>query len=330
MFFSQLSRCAGETARGFHFFIRALSSFSSIGEERRLIEGGSSSASVVAKLAGNKAHFSQVLYRAGYEKNYLNTLFIQVFTRYSGGNQHLLEAYLSDKLPLMGVMKNFIDFCVENKIQPNPGLTLDAFKEHNQHLDKVVKKELSETRWPKRSINLLDFGCGDGSYGKQVAKHLMKTGCVEGVNLFGFDPYAQPGPAITYINGPGVVFDLVIARWVLHHVTQENRWRNFVQFLTPLTKVLIIEHGLLMSADQSTVGTRWDALVNAAFDVVANLGFRPEYVEKSFYVDYFKYPDLLTEMQPACGGCQFKLFQLPTAPAQTVIFSEDCSKLLAS
>ena len=236
--------------------------------------------------------------------NYLHNHFISGLNAYAHQNFSFCTGFLEGDVPLEAICRSFIQFCSANKMYLDPAKTLDSFERHNQLSDEAVKYELKKiTPKPKVELNLLGFGLDTGYYEQELARYLVTSHKAEKVNIFGFDPYANPNRAIRYLsvdelNSGQWTFDLIVARWVLHHVAMNYRWDDFVNCINrcnPGAEVLIVEHGFL--AEASLFDRRVSALFNAVFDIVANIGLRPDYFFKGsalgekFFIHYLEPKD---------------------------------------
>ena len=180
--------------------------------------------------------------------------------------------------------------------------TLASFKQHNKLSDTAVKQEL-QVFSPRTAVNILGFGCDEGAYELALGQHLVDRGLAKEVKVYGYDPYATRSKDITYLtpqqlrDSHAPSFDLIIARWVLHHVYQGDRWDDFLCCLNKAQTdalALIVEHGFL-DGNYSVEDKQLYELFNALFDVVANIGLRPQYfftkdnrVKDDFYVKYLE------------------------------------------
>lgn len=238
--------------------------------------------------------------------NYLADIFIDKLSTYSAESMSEVKGYLIGKNSLEQISEGFINFCFKNKISMDKQLTLQSFSYHNSLSDKAVKNELKNIK-PKQTLNLLGFGLDDGEYEKTIAKYLIDNHIASKVKLFGFDPYAEKNKTdiefITseqLITNQGVNFDVITARWVLHHVEMKYRWQDFIRCLDHCNSdamVLIVEHGFL-AGKHNFIDKRLHYLLNATFDIVANIGLRPEYflstypnIGSNFYINYLQPQD---------------------------------------
>lgn len=234
--------------------------------------------------------------------SYLHENFIFWLNAYAISDSSEYINYLSGRASLNSVCQDFIRFCFRNNIHLDPAKTLDAFKKHNELSDAAVKTELENIK-PQHKINLLGFGLDEGIYEKQISDHLISSGKAKKVDIFGFDPYAKKSVGIQYLSESDLSssersFDLVVARWVLHHVELKKRWSTFINCINSChsgANVLIIEHGYLDAV--SEIDRRFNGLLNATFDVVANIGLRPRYFLNShdigddFFIQYLEPSD---------------------------------------
>ncbi len=242
-----------------------------------------------------KLHNSGV-YLAG---RYLYDHFSEWLSRYAIQSPPALEAYFSGQVVLNEVCQDFIGFCFKKGIVLDKEQTLSSFAHHDALSDAALKRELDGIT-PAKELKLLGFGLGDGSYEKSLSEYLIHKRITDSVKMYGFDPYAKQLEGIEYLSpaqlkGHTPAFDIITARWVLHHVALKNRWTDFIDCINHSkvnTRVLIVEHGFLRKAP-SDMDTKLHYLLNATFDVVANIGIRPHWftdtaphIGKNFFVHY--------------------------------------------
>ena len=247
----------------------------------------------------NKEAFKSLLHKTNPYTidNYVHDHFIFWLSAYAANNKECLQAYFNDKHGLEPVCRDFISFCFNQGIDLDPNKTLKAFDYHNQLSDVAVKNELNKIK-PKDTMNLLGYGLDEGIYEKHLASYLLSNNIANKVNLYGFDPYATKTTGISYLSSEQLInkdvplFDLVTARWVLHHVELKNRWSDFINCINqcnPGANILIVEHGYLKNTE--SLHKKNSDLLNAAFDIVANFGFRREYMATNFFVQYLEPKD---------------------------------------
>lgn len=237
-------------------------------------------------------------------ENYLNSRFIEAVSSYVKDDPSSMRRYLLGTLDLNALGRDFIIYCFNSGLKLDKDQTLASFDYHNALSDAAVKKELMDFS-PKDEINVLGFGLDEGQYEASLSDFLVENGKAGKVNLFGFDPYAVHKEGIQFLSREelqslDIQFDLVTARWVLHHVDSQYRWSDFSLCMSKLAfgaKALVVEHGFLGVAPPSKIEGRLYYSLNALFDIVANIGLRPTYFTRSypelgkdFFIQYLK-PD---------------------------------------
>jgi len=286
----------------------------------------------VSVLLKNKTQLDEVLgeLNQGIIGPYLHENFIFWLNAYARQEADFCTNYLMGSLPLNALCRDFIRFCFDRKIYLDPAETLASFAKHNEFSDKAVRNELEKIT-PKSEINLLGFGLDDGHYEQQLAHYLVASGKAKTVNVLGFDPYANRNPAIYYLSADELSsdkweFDLVVVRWVLHHVEMQYRWSSLINCINrckPGAEVLIVEHGFL--AEATPFDRRVGALLNAIFDIVANIGLRPGYflnakrLGDDFFIHYLEPKDFSEIGSHVSVNMGLKIYDVgPTFPNQTI------------
>lgn len=241
--------------------------------------------------------------------NYLYENFIFWLSRYlqEKNPQQYLRYYFSSEKNLNFIGNNFINYCFNNKIKLDPQKTLKSFEIHNELSDNAIKKELLKLT-SKLHINLLGFGLDDGIYEKELANFLVLHNIGNKVTIYGMDPYAKKGCDIQYIspeqlNRSSIKFDVIIARWSLHHVKLDNRWSDLsdcINRCNPDASIICIEHGFLQNIHFPAEKKLYE-LLNALFDIIANIGLRPAYFTETapffgehFFIQYLEPKDFIS------------------------------------
>lgn len=221
--------------------------------------------------------------------NYIHEQFISWLSKYSQANTNLVQSFFNGHTNFESIWKDFIKFCLNHDISLCPKKTLDAFTYHNELSNQAVNRELSRLQ-PKENINLLGFGLDEGIYEKEIAHYLRQNGIAQKVVVYGFDPYANKKNGILYLDknqlkDPSAPsFDLITCRWVLHHVAEAERWDSLISCINlcnPHAKVLIVEHGF-QKQNISPKERRISDFFNGLFDIIANIGLRPNYLTNNF------------------------------------------------
>jgi len=241
--------------------------------------------------------------------NYLYEKFILWLNRYLQEikTQQYLRYYFSSEKNLNFICNNFIDYCFFHKIKLDPKKTLQSFKAHNQLSDNAVKNELLKIT-SKRYINLLGFGLDDGIYEKELANFLVLHNVCNKVTIYGMDPYAIKSNDIQYLTPTqlsmdSLKFDIIIARWSLHHVKLDNRWSDLSHCISRCNSdasIIFIEHGFLHNTHFPAEKKLYE-LLNALFDIIANIGLRPTYFTETapsfgehFFIHYLEPNDFIS------------------------------------
>lgn len=247
--------------------------------------------------------------------------------------QQYLQSYFSSENSLNFICNNFINYCFKHKITLDPKKTLQSFSAHNELSDNAVKKELLKIT-KKSHINLLGFGLDDGIYEKELANFLVLHKICNKVTIFGMDPYAKKGSGIQYLtpkqlNIDFVRFDIIIARWSLHHVKLENRWfdlSNCISQCNPDSSITFIEHGFIKNTLFIAEKKLYE-LLNALFDIIANIGLRPSYFTqtapqfgKHFFIHYLELSDFSSILKNSSQNINYQnIYDIgPNFPNQTI------------
>lgn len=283
----------------------------------------------------NENKLKKVLYDINYypEGNYLQDHFIYWLSAYANQSRDFLQGYFSGFYDLTLLCKNFINFCFKNSIFLDENKTLQSFNYHNELSDTALKQKLLKII-PKERINILGFGLDEGYYEKNLSKFLINHGIAKTVNIYGFDPYALKTPNIEYLM-PNQIdsdttpkFDVVIARWVLHHVALQHRWKDLINCINHCNSgamVLIVEHGFLKKSP-SFADKKLYYLLNATFDIIANIGLRPRYFTSTapdlganFFIRYLEPEDFNAIKNSVSLQITQDIFEIgPSFPNQTI------------
>jgi hypothetical protein len=240
--------------------------------------------------------------------NYLFKYFICWLSYYIQEKKDTLLAFFFGEENLDFICSDFIKFCFSNKIMLDKEKTLNSFKIHNSLSDEMVKLELMKVQRKKR-ISLLGFGLDEGTYEKELAQFLLRNNVCEKVILYGLDPYANRDEAIYYLTPEQLLadkdldFDIIFARWSLHHVPLQARWHDLIHCIdrcNPNAHVIFVEHGIVHKK-RGLLEKKIYKLFNATFDIVANIGLRPNYFTQTrpnmganFFIRYLTSKDFYT------------------------------------
>jgi hypothetical protein len=214
----------------------------------------------------------------------------------------LVRGYLRRAVPLPALAKDLLGFLST----VGPGCDPTAIRDSVAPIDRRLDQAIS-TRLPSQSdrLRLCGYGLGDGAYEQQLAERLAARGT--GVELFGYDPSnacfdrerIQPC-SLAMLRGPAAPrFDVVLARWVLHHVPPPERWEAFfacVHRCKPGGSLLLIEEGAF-SDGKEPPALVYELLACGA-DVLVNSAFYPDWLGtgavpgEHFYLCYLTPKDI--------------------------------------
>lgn len=248
-----------------------------------------------------------------------------------------LQSYFSSETEnsLNFICNNFINYCFSHKIKLDPEKTLQSFSIHNQLSDNAVKRELLKIT-KKTHINLLGFGLDDGIYEKELANFLVLHKICNKITIYGMDPYAKKGSGIHYITPEQlsmdlIKFDIIIARWSLHHVKLENRWSSLSDCISQCNgdaSIIFIEHGFLQNS-YFTAEKKLYKLLNALFDIIANIGLRSSYFTQTapqfrnnFFIHYLEMSDFSSILKNSSQNISHQnIYDVgPNFPNQTICY----------
>lgn len=264
--------------------------------------------------------------------NYLHEQFVSLLSNYANQRKALSE-YFTETRDLNALCKDYIQFCFQREIVLDKAQTLDAFEHHNVLSERAVKAELLALK-PKDTMHILGFGLGNGHFEQSIAQYLIEQGIAHSVTVYGIDPFAEPIEGITLLpaelllSNEVPLFDVITARWVLHHVALQQRWHHFIHALNHTeieALVLIVEHGFV-SNQQLVIDKKLYDLLSALFDVTANIGLRPEWFTETafdlganFFIHYLSEKDFSHFKTGLTVPMEQAVYDVgPTFPNQTV------------
>lgn len=218
---------------------------------------------------------------------------IASFTR-----QHsdLARGYLRGAVPLPALAKHLLRFLVSTIPQCDAAAVWDAIAPIDRRLNEAITAHLPSQC---EEFTLCGYGLGDGAYEQQLAERFEARGTT--IKLFGYDPTnprfdtarIKPCSLTTLNRAGGPRFDVILARWVLHHVSPEQRWDAFaacVHRCQPGGSLLIVEEGPFSAEKNLT--TRAYELLPCGADVLVNSVVYPDWLGagdppgEDFYLAY--------------------------------------------
>ena len=166
--------------------------------------------------------------------------------------------------------------------------------------------KISRSLQGRSKVKILGFGSGSCSELINLKKFLLESKTSEEVELFCYDPYNRSNIVneVTYVDRPahkkGLEYDLIISRWVLHHVENRFRWDKLISFVNNLSnggELYILEEGDLVTTEYRGISKKLYYLILLLIDIVINSVLHPGWLSsnegKDFFVKYIEYSDLV-------------------------------------
>lgn len=261
-------------------------------------------------LLQNKAqakHFYRALgwYESG---SYFADLAAEILSGFSQHQADLMAAVLAQEKPLYELGRKLITYIFQQGYTFDRERLYSCLVHYANQVDDAVNTIL-HTLTPKKQVNILGFGLRDGAYELSLASLLSQHGLAEHVTVYGFDPDSREMDSrVQMITSEQLFlgdcprFDLILSRWVLHHVNFNERWDGFVQCINqanPFAKVLIIEEGCFPAAGVYRFEVACYELLLACADVIINAGLHQQWlkdiaagVDQPFFISYLTADDI--------------------------------------
>lgn len=241
------------------------------------------------------------------QRQYALALFLQHFTPFCQMHKALLHEYFVGAKSLNELCHLFIEDIGSQYLTFDSETMFSNVQDYVFHVESQILKILSQ-RHSQATLNILGFGLGDGVYEAKLIKKLLDTGLFNNINLYGFDPniYENLPTNIKSITKSELTafatkpfFDVIIARWVLHHTTIEERWDNLICAMNSCrggADIIIVEEAPLISRQfANTYEYKLKALIIGIYDVIVNMGLHPKWfmqkAEGKFFLQYLYQED---------------------------------------
>ncbi len=94
----------------------------------------------------------------------------------------------------------------------------------------------------KKEISFFEFGTGSGLDAREIALILSQREARK-VGIYGYDPNSDPVEEVTLLLPEDIdsgLFDIFLAKWVLHHVPPECRWQDLSTFYNECCSKIIL------------------------------------------------------------------------------------------
>lgn len=278
-------------------------------------------------------HFNRIIKKD--VGDYFVVNFLSLLSDFSNNYSNDIVDYFDSKISITDFAKKFAKFIFSKKNHISKVNLINSLKKHNDISDKEIKNILLNLTY-KKEINLFGFGIDDGFYEIKLSHYLVNNGITDKVNIYGLDPFVKDkNPQVEYLDIKQILskkypkFDVIIARWVLHHVLPELRWNDFVSCIDKINKdsVVIVVEDSYVSGSINELDKLFYELIYAAADVFANIGFRPSWLLddgkfcQNFYIKYLNFDDVQNiENATSITFKEKKIYNIgPTFPCQTII-----------
>ncbi|MFC1521908.1 hypothetical protein ACFL6Y_05820 [Elusimicrobiota bacterium] len=261
----------------------------------------------------------------------------ELTARYALQHPGDITAYFRGKLKLFKLCRKFAGFIhgVHGDKKLNRDMVVGTIGGAMAfHTDSTVKSILRDHSF-SREINMFGFGLGDAYYEKEIQDYLIKRKIAKKVALYGYDPFAKGIKNVKLLSAdnllkpPSASFDLILARWSLHHVPAKKRWKLFeaaLSHLKPKSIAIIIEHGFVDTRARH-VDVALYRLLNGILDTVGNIGIWPNWFAstkpdygRNFFVDFLCDKDIRAIQENCKVRLSRKIINIgPVFPWQSII-----------
>lgn len=256
-------------------------------------------------------------------------------SRFASAHRSALRDYGHGAADLSELAAGFSRFLERDRACLDPEHVRLAVAGYTADGDAVVRGILRE-RDPRRNIDMLGFGCAEGAYELELCRWLESAGMTTGARAFGFDPHASdPLPGLCMLSEVDLAspdlpsFDIIVARWALHHVPRNERWSTLalaLRRMRPDGIVLIQEEGMLGAGSARPREIARLELLLACFDVLITRSLKPGWAragdgaQSPFFLEYLTLSDLASIEAHLPGGIARRIIKHGTGLlAQTFI-----------
>jgi len=292
-----------------------------------------SSADLAARLEGDSAALRNRLGQLGLANEFapLADALAEFVAEVTLRESRLVQGYLAGAAPFEHVATALLRTLASRGVRLPPELLYAFFARQDAEADEWLRARIARLG-PRESLSVLGYGLGDGSFERALASWLVAGGHCRTVELFGFDPHQVAGAPVVMVGRDQLAqrrFDVIIARYVLHHVRPEARWADLaacVRACKPDGELLIAEQGYPAPGPAAAPGARLEHLLLAAVDLVANAVVHPDWCDlraieaSGFYLSFLSEEDLTGLHQALPRVVECELAQVGTYfPLNTMI-----------
>jgi SAM-dependent methyltransferase len=292
-----------------------------------------SSADLAARLAGNSAALRNLLGQMGLANEFtpLADALAGLVSEVTLLESSLVQRYLAGTASFEHLVTALLGTLANRGVSLSPELLYAFFARQDAEADEWLRARIARLG-PRETLSILGYGLGDGSFERALASWLVAGGHCRTVELFGFDPHQVAGAPVVMVEGHQLAerrFDVIIARYVLHHVRPEARWPDLaacVRACRPNGELLIAEQGYPAPGAAAAPGARLEHLLLAALDLVVNAVLYPGWCDpremeaSGFYLSFLSEEDLTGLRQSLPRVVEREIAQVGTYfPSNTMI-----------
>lgn len=237
--------------------------------------------------------------------DYLGDQAVDVITDFIERYPDIMLGYFNGTCNLDEIGNKVITYIYNNNFHFDRDRLFECVAEYERKTTDFVTKIACQHDFDNH-IKILGFGIRDGYFERHIRETLIKHHKIKDADIYGYDPNVSAEfPIITLTHETLYSrecpkFDLVIARWVLHHVEMKSRWDALAQCLNQLGdkgKVIIVEEGLFR--DDGSYPLRIYNFLLCVADIIINFALNTSWMvniaesrEPPFYVKYLSSNDI--------------------------------------
>ena len=267
---------------------------------------------------------------------YFGDLAAEILSGFSQSHPDVIADVIKQEKPLYEVGCQLIAYIFKNHYRFDRDKLYSCLVHYADHVNETIHAIINTLK-PKEQINILGFGLRDGAYELSLANRLYAQGLAKKVTVYGFDPDSHEVNSSIQKITPAQLFaadcpkfDLIISRWVLHHVHFAERWDGLTQCINqanPQAKILIIEEGCFPLAGHYRFEVACYELLLACADVMINAGLHQQWlkdiaagVDEPFFIRYLTANDLYQIEKQLVLPCTRTIYEVgPDFFGQTII-----------
>jgi hypothetical protein len=190
-----------------------------------------------------------------------------------------IDNYAHETLKQKSVQLQFIEFLFahQEQLTDDPLIHCD---EINKLVTPFVQNDIANHFNNHNQLIILGLGLGCAEYEKALSQYIIQSGIARNCLIYGYDPYAEQAQGVTYLNnselnkGDYEKPDLIIARYVLHHIDTQYRQAILTSIFQNSQKnslALFIEEAFLV--ETCSYQSHIYCILHQLFDIYMNFYF---------------------------------------------------------